>query len=263
MISRTVKFVFYLTLFAILTAAGGCTQGARVGELRNESETVELGDVDSVGVEIDFGAGELNVTGGASELMEADFTYNVDEIKPQVTYSGGDLTVRQGEARAGITSLFDLDEYRNEWDLSFNDDVPMDMTINLGAGRSDLVLGSLALDKVVVNAGAGEVMLELTGAPSVSNLDFLMGAGQVTLDLTGGWQNDLDASIDGGVGELTLRLPDDAGVRVQVDRGIGQINTNGLSQDGDVYVNDAYETAEVRIRIDISAGVGQINLISE
>jgi hypothetical protein len=44
-----------------------------------------------------------------------------------------------------------------------------------------------------------------------------MGAGEVTVDLTGDWQNDLDVNIEGGVGEITLRLPRGVGVRVEAE----------------------------------------------
>jgi predicted membrane protein len=87
-----------------------------------------------------------------------------------------------------------------------------------------------------------------------------MGAGRVTLDLTGNWQQDMDASIDGGIGELTLRLPSDIGVRVEVDTGIGSVDASGLTKDGDTYTNDAFGESDVTLRINIEAGVGKINL---
>jgi len=209
-----------------------------VGPLRTESRTVELGSAKSVSVEINMGAGELEVSGGADELLEADFTYNVAELKPEVSYSGGKLIVQLPDVKVGIRSLWDLDDYRYEWDLRLNDDVPMEMNVDLGAGTVDLALGSLSLTKLSID----------------------MGAGRVTADLTGDWQNDLDAQLQGGVGELTVRLPRDVGVRVEIDGGLGEVNAAGLAKNGDVYTNDAYGESEVTLRIDINAGVGRINL---
>ena len=87
-----------------------------------------------------------------------------------------------------------------------------------------------------------------------------MGAGDVTLDMAGEWQNDLDAKISGGLGEITLKLPGAVGVKINIDTGIGEVNASGLTRDGDTYSNDAYGVSDVTLRIDIDGGVGQINL---
>jgi len=249
-----------LTLLLLLVVVSGCDEGARVGDLQTESQTVELGDADSVDVEIQMGAGVLDVSGGASELLEATFTYNVDELNPRATYSGGNLVVEDDDVQEGIGSLFDLDEYRNEWDLRLNEDVHMEMNVDLGAGRSNLALGALALTSLNIDGGAGNVDLDLSGSQSLSELDFDMGAGEVTIDLTGDWQDDLDARIQGGVGEFNLRLPSDVGVSIEVDTGIGDVDASGLTRDGDTYTNDAYGESDVTLRIDIDGGIGQINL---
>ena len=249
-----------LVVGLLLFATTGCDSGARVGDLQTKSESIELGDAETVDVEIKMGAGELDVSGGADELLEATYTYNVDELEPEATYSEGKLIVQHADVKGGIRTFFDLDDYRNEWDLRFNEDVPMEMNIDLGAGRSNLTLGSLALTGLDINAGAGDVDVDLSGSQSLTRLDYDMGAGRVTLDLTGNWQQDMDASIDGGVGELTLSLPRDVGVRVEVDTGIGSVVTSGLTKDGDTYTNDAYGESDVTLNIEIDAGVGKINL---
>ena len=248
-----------LTLLLLLFVVTGCDQGARVGDLQTESQTVELGDADSVEVEIQMGAGELDVSGGASELLEATFTYNVDELNPRATYAGGNLVVEDDDVAEGIGSFFDLDEYRNEWDLRLNEDVPMEMRIDLGAGRSNLALGALSLSSLNIDGGAGNVDLDLSGSQSLSQLDFEMGAGEVTIDLTGDWQDDLDARIQGGVGEFNLKLPSEVGVSIEVDTGIGDVDASGLTRDGDTYTNDAYGESDVTLRIDIDGGVGKIS----
>lgn len=254
------KYAALLAIVVVLFAATGCEEGARVGDLQTESETVELGEAESVSVDIDMGAGELDVSGGAGNLLEATFTYNVDELDPTVTYSNGRLVVGHGDVKAGIGSFFDLDDYRNEWDLRFGDGIPMEMTIDLGAGRVDLTLGSLAMTRLDINAGAGDVDLDLSGSQTLNRLDFDMGAGELTLDLTGEWQDDLDAAIRGGVGALNLKLPSDVGVRIEVDGGIGGVDTSGLTKDGDFYTNAAYGVSDVTLHIDIDGGIGQINL---
>jgi hypothetical protein len=252
--------VSLLILIAVVIILTACDRGVRVGDLQTKSQTVELDDADSVAVEIQMGAGELDISGGVSELLEASFAYNVEELNPQATYSDGRLEVRESEVNEGISSLFDLDEYRNEWDLRFNESVPMEMNIDLGAGRSDLSLGTLALTRLNIDGGAGSVNLDLSGSQFLSWLNFTMGAGEVTVDLTGEWLDDLDARLEGGIGEITVRLPRNVGVRIDVQTGMGSVEASGLSNDGDTYTNDAYGVSDVNLRIEIEGGVGQINL---
>lgn len=225
-------------IVGIALVLAGCASEYRVGELRTESKTVEVGDADSVHVEIEFGAGELRLTGGAQDLLEADFTYNVDKLRPAVEYTDGSLVVRQPDVRGEFADFQVIRDFRSEWDLRFNDRVPMELTLNMGAGTSDLQLADLAL----------------------TGLDIEIGAGVSTIDLSGDWARDLDASIKTGAADLTLRLPSDVGVRVEVESGPTAVTAPGFSRDGTVYTNGAYGSADVNLRIDIDAGIGAITL---
>jgi hypothetical protein len=253
--------IMLLVLAAVVLITGGClVEGARVGELQTRTETVEYDGAESILVDIDMAAGQLDISGGARELLEATFTYNVDELNPTASLSGDRLTVAHENIQEGFGALLDLDDYRNEWELQFADDVPMEMRVELGAGRSDLTLGSLALSKIDVDAGAGEVNLNLSDSQTLQELEFNVGAGEVIMDFTGNWKTDLSAKIDGGVGELSLLFPQDVGVIVIVDSGIGEIKTSGLTKAGDTYINDAYGESDITLEIDVDAGIGQINL---
>lgn len=226
-------------LVALLAASPGCiiSGGPRVGETHNESRSVPVGQTKSVAVEIKMGAGELKVAGGASDLMDADFTYNVDAWKPEVNFdASGDqahLTIEQPETHGhrGRT--------RNDWDIRLNDHVPTDLTANLGAGKANLNLVDVSLNRFEVNLGAGET----------------------DVNLDGHWAHDLTGSVHGGVGKATLHLPRDVGVRVTAQGGLGAINANGFSKNGDVYTNDAYGKSKVNLNIDVQGGVGEIDLV--
>jgi hypothetical protein len=226
---------------AVLAGACGMQPGGTqqdVGKLQEESKSVDLNNADSVRAQLKMGAGELNVTGGADQLMDGDFSYNVSEWKPKVSYGvsggNGELLVKQGSANSGS-----LDgKARNEWDISFNEEVPTDLVVEMGAGESDLDLDSLTLKGV----------------------DLKMGAGKSTVDLTGDYAKSFDASIQGGVGEATVLLPSGVGVKAKAEGGLGKINAKGLKKVGDSYVNDAYGESDVNVSVDVKGGVGEINL---
>ena len=133
------------------------------------------------------------------------------------------------------------------------------MEVTLGAGDGQLELDSLTLNSLRFEGGAGDIEVDLSGS-TLRDLDIRLGAGDVSVDLSGNWQQDLSANMQGGVGRATVILPDDAGVRVEVNGGLGQVNAAGFDQDGNVYTNDAFGEPEVTLEIDIEGGVGEINL---
>ena len=237
---RLVIMLVAAAAVALFMGACGTQRGGiqQVGEMQRESRSIQAEDARSVRANLKMGAGELNLTGGADQLMEADFSYNVADWKPRVDYdvSGetGELDVRQGSG-GGVNLGGDA---RNEWDIRLNDEVPADLVVQMGAGESDLDLDDLTL----------------------RGLDLEMGAGRTTIDLTGDYDRDLAASIQGGVGQATVQLPSEVGVRVEAQGGLGEINAEGLQKEGEAYVNDSYGDSEVTIDVDIQGGVGQINL---
>lgn len=227
-----------LTLLISFVAAGCHYDGDFAGgPAQTESRSVKLGDAKSVQVEVKMGAGELKLGGGATDLLDADFTYPASRWKPEIDYtvrgSRGSLEIRQpggtgGPHRGGQYS----------WELRLNDKVPMELRVELGAGKAELTLGTLALSKLELN----------------------MGVGETVVDLTGDWKNDFEAKIHGGVGQATVKLPRDVGVRVRARGGIGEIRAGELKKDGDTYTNDAYGKSSVTLQVEVEGGIGQINL---
>jgi hypothetical protein len=234
---KTNRYLISILLVGILLLAS-CNPALRVGALQTESQSVKQGDAKSVSVNIDFGAGVLDVSGGAEDLLDADFTYNVSKIKPEVTYTDGTLKVSQPETK-GMPALLSVTDFRNEWGLRLSNDVPMDLNVNVGAGTSNLKFAGLLL----------------------SGLGITLGASQGTIDLTGAWAHDLDVTIDAGASNITVLLPKNVGVHVVVDRGPTVIDTQGLTQDGDVYTNAAYGESGVTMHIDLKTGIGIVSLL--
>jgi len=204
----------------------------------SDTRSVELAGAESARVQVDMGAGELWIEGGSAKLLDADFHYSVRSWKPEIKYDvsagRGYLTVRQPPVHGFNTGHRD-----NRWDLHLNDKVPIDLRVNVGAGKGTLKLSGTALRRLEIEIGAGELQVDLTGA----------------------WDHDLEAEVRGGVGEATVRLPRDVGVRATATGGLGGVNVQGLHKDGSYYVNDAYGKSDVHLRLTVTGGIGQINLL--
>jgi hypothetical protein len=104
-----------VVLVAVAAVFLGSCGRQGIGEMERESQSIDLENAQLVRAELRMGAGELNVTGGADALMEADFAYNVADWEPEIDYnvSGetGELIVEQGSG-ADIPLG---GEPRNEW----------------------------------------------------------------------------------------------------------------------------------------------------
>jgi predicted membrane protein len=111
----------------------------------------------------------------------------------------------------------------------------------------------------VVRLGAGESDLDLDSL-TLTGVDVRMGAGKTTVDLSGDYTRNFDATIEGGVGQATILLPSEIGVKAKAQGGLGKINAKGLKKVGDSYVNDAYGESDTNISVDVKGGVGEINL---
>jgi hypothetical protein len=90
-----------------------------------------------------------------------------------------------------------------------------------------------------------------------------MGVGSLNLDLRGRPQHDYNVHIEGGIGEAVVRLPAGAGIYANAHGGIGEVKTRGLRKEGGHWVNDAYDSSKVKVRVDVQGGIGSITLIGD
>jgi hypothetical protein len=230
-----------LTALAVLatgTTVLAAVGSARADTLRTEHRIVTVGAARSVDVHLRIGAGRLQVAGGVRTLLDARFRYNHDNWRPEVRYAvrarHGQLTVQQHST----DDVGDLANIQYDWNVRLNNRVPMRLRVEEGAGTSTLMLGSLSL----------------------TGLDVKLGAGETTLNLAGNRSHSFNATIQGGVGKLTVVLPRRVGVRVTAKHGLGEFAVHGLRQDGDTYINSAYGSSHVTVNVTIEHGVGTIVL---
>ena len=207
--------------------------------LETTTKAVALDGAEKLDARVRMAAGELTLAGGSTGALDAKFDASPRSWMPEVEYSvegtAGVLRISQPE----ITDWDFMGNTVNVWDMKLASGVPTELDIELGAGQSTLDLTEV----------------------DVRNLHVLTGAGETTIDLSGERANDIDGSIEAGVGELTLKVPQDVGVRVTGTRdGVGDYNVEGFTSDGDAYVNDAWDTATVKIDLRLQRGIGEVTV---
>lgn len=228
------------TCLAAGLALSGCGyHPVEKGELVTETESIDRDDAELTRVEFKMGTGKLDVRGGAADLMDATFRYDVPLWKPEVEYSstGSRSDIRVEQPR---TSGAPFGHYEYQWDIALSDETRMDVVARMGAGEAHMNLSTMQLRNVEVEIGVGEVELNLDGRP----------------------EHSYDVQINGGVGQATVYLPDDVAISATAEGALGDIKVEGLQQRGRRYINPGHEDDPVMIRVDVRGGIGEIRLIT-
>ncbi|MEW6027861.1 MAG: toast rack family protein [Chloroflexota bacterium] len=271
-----------LVLFLITAACGfrfDLPASVTVGEDVTDAINVPVPASEPVRLELDFGAGSLTLAPGAAPaLVEGTATYNITDLKPEITTTAGTVQIEQGNYSFQSGPLGDI---KNIWDLKLGD-APMELVVNAGAYEGRFEFGGLALTGLTVRDGAADVDLSFsspnaaemsilryeTGASNVrltglgnanfTTLIFNSGAGDYTLDFSGEFQRDATATIESGLSNLILVIPEGVNAHVTVESGVANINAgSGWSQSGNVYTQSGEGPT---LTILVKTGAGNLTL---
>ena len=234
--------LFSLLSVSILILASGCGFSDK-GNVEGTKVTIEKDKAHELELELGIGAGELNVEAGANEWVEGTIEVNHKKLKTDVSYKlRGDKGIGVIKQDDGFFNNINFDDFKNKWDLKLNNEIPTTLIVNSGAALSHLDLKGLNLSTLEVNAGVGDM----------------------TIDLGGKWEKSFDASLEMGVGKSTIILPKEVGVKIISSKGIGNTNLIGFISEGDgVYVNEAFKDADVIINLTTELGIGEVNFQME
>jgi hypothetical protein len=235
-------------IYGVVVATGalmlaGCNILAVGKDAYEKSLLVESDKAEELELEVNMGAGELTLEQGSKEWVTGVAKYNNKELEPEVSYKltgdTGEITIDQSKSEDINVNKGGL---KNEWNLQVTNKVPMELIVNSGASASTLNLSGLKLQDLQINAGVGDL----------------------TVDLSGDWNNSFDVNMDMGVGVTTLILPKDVGVKVISEKGLGVRSVEGLSSEGDgVYVNDKLGKSDVTITVNADLGIGEFEIKEE
>lgn len=229
-------------------------------------------------LEIAFGAGVLDISPGSGDfLVEGVATYNVPELNPQVVEEGRTIRLQQGDGNLEGIPTFGRD-LKMEWELELGT-APMELTINGGANQANVDLGGLAITDLTINQGASDSTFGFSG-PNEAEMDsfrinagaanlnleglvhanvqdeivFKGGAGNYTLDFAGNLEQDLFVTIDAGLGNIILVVPEGTQAVVTLEGALTNVNTSGdWSKSGNEFTNDG-SGSMIRIRVTMGAG---------
>jgi hypothetical protein len=162
--------------------------------------------------------------------------------------------------------------------------VPLDLDLEFGGTQAMLELGGLALQSARLESGATEATLAFStpnrthmrelevgiGAAEFTalhlanaNADLIRvrgGVGSVDLDFGGTWTRDLEVSTRLAIGSLTLRVPDDVGLRLEVRRVAAGFDHEGLVKRDDGWYSRNWDTAAHKLHVRAETVIGNLEI---
>jgi hypothetical protein len=276
-------------VLAIAFAAPLVAAGAQ-GEPRWRSLEVsrQLRDSAPQRIKVQYGAGRVDVRGtDAALLYGMHLRYDEHRAAPLHRYDAEQRSAVLGLERRSVgTNVSSGGRAESgELRLLLPRIVPLDLDLEFGGAEATLELGGLALQSVRMECGATDATLNFS-APNLAHMRELVvdvgaasftalhlgnanadqirvrgGMGAVDLDFSGSWQRDLSVVTRVGIGKTTLRVPDDVGVRVEIQRIAAGFDHEGMVKRDDAWYSRNWDTATRKLRIRAEAVVGAVEVV--
>ena len=279
-----IKLAALLVVLALASLACGITftlpdDAIEIGEL--QTDTIFVSEPQpgvTTSVKLEFGAGRLITQPGAAEgLISGTATYNVNALKPEVTTSGNEVTIKQEPYEFKLGGLPNVKDVENEWELFFGTQ-PIDLEVRAGAFDGDLELGDIALEQVKMISGASSVDLNFstpnltsmsqfqytTGASSArlhglananfSLLKFEGGVGDYTLDFSGLLSRDATVEIDAALSNVKIIVPEGIPTTLRMENNLTNVNARGQWAGGANTYSLAGNGPTLTINVKLGAG---------
>lgn len=236
---------------------------------------------------LEYAAGNLQVAPAAeAQLYQMDLAYDDGRYLPVSDYDARSGTVLLGLKPAGeggvrVVSRTQLSQVAA---VGLSARVNLALALALGAVDAQVELGGLRVTSLDVKTGASRTMIQFSrpnavrcqhavfsaGAAEVSvlglgnsrcdEIEFEGGIGKVTLDFSGVWSSSSRVEVKMAMGELTLRLPRNAGVRIRMDKFLSSFEPAGLVRRGQMFESRNYAQAERHLDLDLTTAMGGVNV---
>jgi hypothetical protein len=237
---------------------------SQTARLTPNTTTVPHDGATSGSITIRMGAGEVTLRGNApsTALIEATVFSKEPEWQPAILASrnGTEKIVTMTEKGHNGKEWFAVDS-PNSWDVRITEIIPLNLSVEVGAGETSLELGSLNLASLAVNNGAGDTKIDLShyrGGPLQAQIN--NGIGDMKIDFGDYRGGQLQAQIHNGIGDLTVRIDKTSNTRITVHGGVGDVSAEGIAKNNEIYTTAGFNPALPVSEIAISQGVGSIHL---
>jgi hypothetical protein len=234
--NRTVIIILILLVIALLFGRSWFSWGQ--ANITTETISQELGTAKQAEIFLATGINVLNVSASPNTMLVTGTVEVSSREKLEQSFEmNGDTAVYKLETKETTGFRWFSRNTRRDWNLQLNPDIPLALTLKTGVGEVHLDLSLLNVTDLELHTGVGATTVEF---PEV---------GQIKAD------------IEAGVGEITIRIPEGMAARIEAKAGIGNIKVSeNFGRNGDAYVSSNYDSATNHVDLEVSGGIGQVNI---
>jgi len=199
-----------------------------------------------------------------SEYSDGSLELGVESVRRRINVGRNSKGQMDVELARGVRMALDVQIGASRADLDLGGLSLTEARISTGASQTLVDVSEpnpLRMDRIEFTAGAAEFTARRLGNLNAERIIVDAGVGEVTLDFTGDWQEGADVEVDMGLGALELRLPRGLGVSLEKDSFLTSLDAQGMVKRDDTYYSVDWDEAPVRIRISVDAAFGSIKVV--
>lgn len=266
-----------LVVLALVLASPSAplTQAQDAPTWRSVDISRQLRDTTPHRIRVRYDAGRVDVRGSSDPLLYAmHLRYDERRARPLHRHDAAQRSTTLGleSLGSGIRGSSGSTEAA-ELRLVLPRALPLDLDLQFGGTQTVLDLGEMSLQSLRLGCGATDATL-IFSRPNrlrMRDLDVDVGAadfsarqlananaeqirvsggiGSVNLDFSGTWTRDLSVTTRLMLGKLTLHVPANVGLRVELHRIAAGFEHTGLVKREDAWYSPNFETAPFKLRV--------------
>lgn len=258
---------------------------------------IALDNEEELEVKISFGAGKLVIRPAEKgTLFKGIFKFK--KWEPSVDYSvfgeTGRLRINMPDMKKkkddedthiNISDWDDLKE--NTWELSFSPEIPISFNIEMGASENDFDFGSMKTERLSIQTGASDMVLNFSKPNRIRMKNFKIEAGvskiigrnllnanfkEFTFDggvgdyeffIDGDLTYNARLDIDSGVSSTILTIDPKMAFKAEIDKSfLSSVRVDGAEEEeDDIYFSHNYGRNKKRLDIFAETGVGYLKIL--
>ncbi len=260
------------------------------GKRTEKNVTFEKDDIDLLVLNISLAGGVFEIqSDDIDDIMKADISYHRDRVDIVTDYEKDDRTGFL-ELGCDVEWINDIDTEDNFWNITLSKKYPAEITVDMGACKTNIDLGGIPLEmleidigaakgtldfsqpnpqtakRITIESGAAKFKVKNLGNANFKRLVFDGGMGKFELDFSGKYTHKCSAEISIGLGRMDIYIPRDLPVRIDAESNfLASVDFENPDRRGtmedDYYESDNYRDSDYGLSLEIDIGLGSVNLI--
>ncbi|MFC1489579.1 DUF4097 family beta strand repeat-containing protein [Candidatus Latescibacterota bacterium] len=264
---------------------------ARENEI-NKKFTIESNSIE-INIDVDFGEIKIIPSGKSSQLrVKVEYYTEYSEIELDYNERRNTLDIVADQEWFSDEDDYECSDCDNKRGVEITVELPykpeIDLDVEIKAGETDFQLGGLSLRNFEFDNYAGEVDIDFD-TPNRINMDTFnidckvgeldiynlgnshftharinSGIGELEVDFSGDILDDVTADIDLELGETYIIVPREIGTKMRISRFMffnPDTHYSNFHKEGSYYYSEKFDDRDERLFLNISSGIGEINVM--